>query len=256
MGQRGLNPLARFGVSKNYFVKVSLPVTLFWLPFRLLCVPVHFKLALGPTTGSHPMPESKKLRYSSIEPKVSESSVHAALLHAHTTAAALGQPLLTSLGERLLTVIFSASCFRPCWDTVHRQLTFGGRVLKEFRQPACQQTALLDQFQARDWPVESISVSLPGAHGEPNCKPKSQLSTTIKNLNRSLPPDTIHFHGDGTGTGVRWAMQSDHHEENPKTWRIFSETEISIVQLLALIKPHETTSYTRATPLQLVNGEG
>jgi hypothetical protein len=91
----------------------------------------------------------------------------------------------------------------PRWDAEVRRLWLGGRLLKVFRQPARNQTALLDVFQEEGWAAH-IDDPLTLAGGEDEGDAKRRLHETVKNLNRGLPPGTIRFRGDGTGQGVTW----------------------------------------------------
>ena len=91
----------------------------------------------------------------------------------------------------------------PWWDPEGWRLWLGGRVLKAFRQPAWNQTALLGVFQEQGWAAH-IDDPLRRTDGEGEEDAKRRLHDTIKNLNRGLPPGTIRFRGDGTGQGVSW----------------------------------------------------
>ena len=83
---------------------------------------------------------------------------------------------------------------RPRWDAEQRRLWLGDRLLREFKgHPAPNLVELLGEFERRGWPV-SVPVRFRG----------EQLAQTWKYLNRVLPPHTIRFGGDGTGSGVRW----------------------------------------------------
>jgi hypothetical protein len=148
---------------------------------------------------------------------------YAEFLEAHKAACARGHPLLTAAGvsylcDRLLPPGFVRPApandtlaregppgddLLPCWDAEARWLRLGGRLLKVFRQPARNQTALLDVFQEEGWPAH-IDDPLTLAGGEDEGDAKRRLHETIKNLNRGLPPGTIRFRGDGTGQGVTW----------------------------------------------------
>jgi hypothetical protein len=150
--------------------------------------------------------------------------VYAALLEAHEMAGA-GQPLLTTAGVCYLRQLVLASraggpaqqpapagptpCLSvPYWDAATRRLWLGARVLKEFRQPAPNQTAILGAFQEDGWAAGHIDDPLPPAHGEGPEEVKRRLQETVKNLNRGLPPDSIRFRGDGSGEGVRWEFRT------------------------------------------------
>jgi hypothetical protein len=149
--------------------------------------------------------------------------VYSEILEADKAACALGQPLLTQAGVSYLRELLlppgialtigangtgrsgspPGGDLLPYWDAEARQLWLGSRLLKEFRQPAENQTALLDVFQEQGWSAH-IDDPLPRAQGEGDQEGKRRLHETIKNLNSRLVPGTIRFRGDGTGQGIRW----------------------------------------------------
>jgi hypothetical protein len=94
-------------------------------------------------------------------------------------------------------------CAFPSWRVEERELWLGAQLLKHFRQPAPHQTMLLDVFQEENWSVH-VEDPLPRALDESEEDAKRRLHETLKNLNRTLPPHTIRFRGDGTGQGVWW----------------------------------------------------
>jgi len=147
------------------------------------------------------------------------------MLLAHENGSRLGQPLLTAAGvSRLRELILAATSFvaslkgsapekivgpgsnqvLPRWDPKARLLWLSTRLLKAFRQPAPNQTKILDVFEEEKWAKNHIDDPLSPAADEIEPDAKRRLHETIKNLNRGLPPGTIRFHGDGTGQGVRW----------------------------------------------------
>ncbi len=151
------------------------------------------------------------------------------LLHIHEHAAACGLPLLTKFGIAYLAgLLLSAGkpepwesvsephqidvhtgYVVPVWDADNRQLWFKGKVVKQFRQPAPNQTRLLDVFEEQGWASQRIDDPLPLARGEHDHDAKKRLHNTLKNLNRGLPPGTIRFRGDGTGQAVIWEYASE-----------------------------------------------
>ncbi len=152
-------------------------------------------------------------------------AIHAHLLQAHEHGSRLGQPLLTAAGvswrrERILAAASfvgnqngsapekgvrpGTNQLLPRWDLKGRQLWLSTRLLKTFRQPAPNQTTILDVFQEDEWAKSHIDDPLSRSVGEDEADARRRLHETIKNLNRGLPPGTIRFHGDGTGEGVRW----------------------------------------------------
>jgi hypothetical protein len=92
----------------------------------------------------------------------------------------------------------------PSWDADGRRLWLGERLLKQFRQPAPNQTRLLDVFEEYGWVNPHIDDPLPPRNGETEDDGKRRLHETLKNLNRKLPAGTIRFRGDGTGQGINW----------------------------------------------------
>ena len=145
--------------------------------------------------------------------------IYAAFLDAHQQGCSRGQPLLTEAGLLYAQEMIglagrglaaqpnprppSESQSRPRWDAERRHLWLGEWLLKEFRQPAPNQTTILDVFEEQGWTAH-IDDPLPPQEAEEDQDSKRRLHDTIKNLNRSLPPGTIRFRGDGTGQGVIW----------------------------------------------------
>jgi hypothetical protein len=84
---------------------------------------------------------------------------------------------------------------KPHWDTKHRKLSFGHTLCRTFvRKAARDQEAILAAFEAAGW-LESV----------PSPIKQYKLNYTIKRLNNGLTADApLRFHGDGTGSGVRW----------------------------------------------------
>jgi hypothetical protein len=87
---------------------------------------------------------------------------------------------------------------RPAWDRLKRELTYGGRRLRKYRDLAEAQTAVLDTFQELQWDEVVDSPFPPGKKGS------SQLKNAIKNLNEGLEQRAIEFFADGSGTHVCW----------------------------------------------------
>ena len=88
----------------------------------------------------------------------------------------------------------------PVWNSVTRQLTFGGVLVKRFKWPAANQEAVLCAFEEEEWP-KRIDDPLRPETGQDS---KRRLADTIKCLNRKRECNLLHFHGDGTGEGVTW----------------------------------------------------
>jgi hypothetical protein len=140
------------------------------------------------------------------------------LLAAHFEAEAAGVPILAEAGvyhvQLVIAVARAGGSFPvpmptaalpvlPRWDADGRQLWFGTRLLKSYRQPAHRQVALLSAFEEAGW-GSHIDDPLPPEAGDANGAAAERLHTVIQNLNRALPAGTIRFLGDGTGQGVRW----------------------------------------------------
>jgi hypothetical protein len=151
------------------------------------------------------------------------AAVSVQLLDADERSRRAGLPLLTPIGRRYLVHLSETGMGRvessgtldpecgaslPHWDRDTRQLWLGSLLVKVFRQPAPNQTALLDAFQAHGWEEGHVPNLLPPEPGENTAAARQRLHDTIKNLNRALPQGTIYFRGDG-GLGAWWAYSSD-----------------------------------------------
>ena len=153
-------------------------------------------------------------------PAVIPPTAAASLLAAHQMLRETGPAILTAEGILYLQAVIAGGPdvpdLLPRWDGGRRQLWLGGRLLKEFRQPAPNQTALLDAFERRGWAARHVVDPLPPTPGEREDEAQLRLQETVKNLNRGLPPGTIRFRGDGTGRGVWWEPGAVHPEVTPK----------------------------------------
>jgi hypothetical protein len=88
----------------------------------------------------------------------------------------------------------------PRWDAEHRELRWGGKLVKRFRLPALNQELILAVFEEEGWPAhidDPLPVNI-------NYDPKQRLEDTIKRLNKHQVNRLIRFRGDGSGCGVRW----------------------------------------------------
>jgi hypothetical protein len=84
---------------------------------------------------------------------------------------------------------------KPSWEGERRELRFGDRLLRTFgRQPSTNQLDLIEAFDREGWPPAIVDPF----------RDYERLKQTWKDLNRTLPPNTLRFGGDGTGEGVRW----------------------------------------------------
>jgi hypothetical protein len=88
----------------------------------------------------------------------------------------------------------------PHWNARLRELRVGARLVKRFRVPSPNQEIILTAFQEEGWP-ELIDDPLPPETGQDS---KRRVHDTIKNLNHHQENHLLHFHGDGTGKGIRW----------------------------------------------------
>lgn len=124
-----------------------------------------------------------------------------ALLGDNEREAGARRPLLTDAGiaylERLVQVLRSRphgpSTMRPRWDMSWRRLYLGKRLIKEYRQPAPLQTAVLGAFELKGWPMEPITNPLAREDHEPEVEARRRLHETVKNLNRGMPTNTLRF---------------------------------------------------------------
>jgi hypothetical protein len=87
---------------------------------------------------------------------------------------------------------------RPAWDRLKRELTYGGRRLRQYRDEAEAQIAVLATFQELQWKQVVDSPFPAGKAG------RGRLKNTIKNLNKGLEERAIEFFADGSGTHVCW----------------------------------------------------
>jgi hypothetical protein len=90
--------------------------------------------------------------------------------------------------------------FTPAYDSANRVFVWGQHLLKQFRQPAHNQEAILLAAEEMSWPFW-FDDPLPKA---PGMNPKVRLHDTIKWLNQRQAKSLIHFKGDGTGTRLGW----------------------------------------------------
>ncbi|MEI8375883.1 MAG: hypothetical protein WCJ35_23920 [Planctomycetota bacterium] len=88
----------------------------------------------------------------------------------------------------------------PHWDSDLRVLVIGGRLVKQYRQPASNQEAVLDAFERARWP-HIITDPMPPV--DDICS-DTRLRETIRRLNTNQTTRLLRFHGDGTGRRVRW----------------------------------------------------
>ena len=87
----------------------------------------------------------------------------------------------------------------PAWNGELRELSFGGTVCKRYKQPAPQQTRILEVFQETGWPAK-IDDPLPFATEQ---KRRDRLANAVKGLN-AQDPALLRFELDGTSQGIIW----------------------------------------------------
>jgi len=97
----------------------------------------------------------------------------------------------------LLPTAESSELDTPCWDSERRELRFHGRICKRFRQPAPNQTRVLDAFQEAGWPAK-IDDPIPP---QGDLDHRQRLADAVRGLNKN---HGIRFELDGTGEGILW----------------------------------------------------
>ena len=94
---------------------------------------------------------------------------------------------------------------KPKWLPEKRQLTFNGRVIKQFRVPSCNQEAVLMAFEEEGWPSRIYDPLIP----KNGIEMKRRVTETIKSMNRWHKQKVIRFFGDGTGRGICWRLETE-----------------------------------------------
>ena len=97
-----------------------------------------------------------------------------------------------------------AASLKPQWDAARRELSLGGRMVKQFHVPARNQELILSAFQQDDWP-ESIDDPLTF---EIDIDPKTRLNDAIYRLNHKQIACLIRFHVNGHGRSVHWSLSA------------------------------------------------
>lgn len=113
---------------------------------------------------------------------------------------------------------------KPHWDAGRRELSLGGRIVKQFIVPASNQEAILSAFQEEGWP-DHIDDPLPGNHG---IDPRIRLNDVIYRLNRSQSQHLIRFHTNGNGDGVYWDLCDSRPVRPCNTSRAAGERTIDV----------------------------
>jgi hypothetical protein len=93
---------------------------------------------------------------------------------------------------------------KPRWDAARRELSLGGRMVKQFQVPARNQELILSAFQEDGWP-ESIDDPLTF---EIDIDPKTRLNDAIYRLNHKQLACLIRFHVNGHGSSVHWSLSA------------------------------------------------
>ena len=88
----------------------------------------------------------------------------------------------------------------PRWDTDRQELWYLNQLVKRYRLPSPNQSAILSAFQEERWPARIDDPLPPKVEQDP----KRRLHDTIRNLNRSHRRPLLRFVGDGSGQGVLW----------------------------------------------------
>jgi hypothetical protein len=88
---------------------------------------------------------------------------------------------------------------KPSWDGDRRELRYGGKVAKRFRQGARNQVVILASFEELGWPPR-IDDPLPGRAG---AVARQRLADAVRRLNQN--GDGIRFELDGSGEGIIWS---------------------------------------------------
>ena len=91
---------------------------------------------------------------------------------------------------------------KPQWNAARRELSLGGRVIKQFHVPARNQELILSAFQQEDWP-ELIDDPLAG---EIHIDPKTRLNDAIYRLNHKQLACLLRFHVNRHGSAVCWSL--------------------------------------------------
>jgi hypothetical protein len=89
---------------------------------------------------------------------------------------------------------------RPHWNSDLRVVTYNNQIVKQFKLPSPNQTAILAAFEEEGWPTR-IDDPLPPRS---DLDPKQRLHDAIRSINRNQRHRLLCFRGDGTGRGIIW----------------------------------------------------
>lgn len=94
----------------------------------------------------------------------------------------------------------------PIWDKTTGDLLLGDEVARKVAAQAKNVRAVLDAFQAQNWPPridDPIGKIDPAKAEEPQRMANmTRLNETVKSLNKDF--QGMRFHADGTGTRITW----------------------------------------------------
>ncbi|TMQ31039.1 MAG: hypothetical protein E6K70_23325 [Planctomycetota bacterium] len=93
----------------------------------------------------------------------------------------------------------------PVWKADCRELWYGGRLVKKFRQGAENQRAILDAFQEENW-KRTIDDPLTG---KGDMDRKKRLENAVQGLNALMRNPLLSFHVINAGEGVEWRVRSN-----------------------------------------------
>ena len=92
----------------------------------------------------------------------------------------------------------------PVWKADCRELWYGGRLVKKFRQGAENQRAILDAFQEENW-KRTIDDPLTG---KGDMDRKKRLENAVQGLNALMRNPLLSFHVINAGEGVEWRVRT------------------------------------------------
>jgi hypothetical protein len=84
----------------------------------------------------------------------------------------------------------------PVWNRATRCLRYRNELIRSYgKKTAPKQEAILDAFQRAGW-SESVETSMG----------RDEVEEAVRSLNKRIAKNTIRFHQDGTGKGVKWGL--------------------------------------------------
>jgi hypothetical protein len=97
----------------------------------------------------------------------------------------------------------ATAAFKPCWNSLRRELCLGVKVVKRFRVPAHIQQLIICAFEEEGWPAH-IDDPLPRSR---DIDPHARLHDAIQRLNGRQINHLLRFKGNGSGTGISWELR-------------------------------------------------